>query len=149
MKKIIYFCKHGEAVSDWNIASEVDWICSLTVDKVKQINLNGINNYAVHLNSYVQCCNCCNVIPIVNTSNIDKDYIDVDKLPFIYSTHLIIDEIRARIAEGVLNKDDVKIYVENSNGDMQLKIIDANGGSDIWFDTEYIVDDIYARLFKI
>lgn len=146
LKKIIYYCKHGEAVSDWNITSEVDWLCSLTIDKVKQLNFYS-SNYAVHLISYVQMCNCFNIAPIVNMFNIDEDYLNVGELPFMYSTHLIIDEIRARIAEGIINVNDVEIYVEDSKGEIHLKKLDEHGRTDDWFDTEYVLDDIFDRLF--
>lgn len=148
MKKIIYFCKHGEAVSDWNITSEVDWICSFDNDTAKKILFNGKHRYGQHLDKYISKSYVDYSTP-VDMSNIDTDYLDVGKIPFFYSTHLVIDEIRARIAEGRINTDDVVVYVEDSNGDMQLKVIDEHGHSNTWFDSENVIDDILKRLFSI
>lgn len=133
MKKIIYFCKHGEAVSDWNITSEVDWICSLELPKSAY---HHDTKYRKHIAIDVRL----NGLSGFNT----------DKKPtFYYSTHLIIDEIRTRIAEGVLKSDDVEVYVEDSSGKLHLKRFNEHGMTNDWFDTEDVLDDIFDRLFSI
>lgn len=86
MKKIIYFCKHGEAVSDWDITTTVDWICDLKIDDIP-LYFKNTDKYSFHLNNYISNCIKCNYKNlIVDMSNFD-DYILNDKIPFFYSTH--------------------------------------------------------------
>ena len=80
-------------------------------------------------------------------SNID-DYFLKEEIPFLFSTHLVIDEIRARIAEKKINKDDYEIWVEDSKGELHLKLLTDSGRSSNWYDTEEVMDDILLRMIE-
>lgn len=62
------------------------------------------------------------------------------------SSHLIIDEVRARIKEGKIKIEDVQIYVEDLDGFINWFPIDKNGRSDGWVDSLEIFENIMLRL---
>lgn len=63
------------------------------------------------------------------------------KTRFNVSTHLVIDEIRARIKEKRINLDDITIMVEENE-----KILDVNGRSHDWYPEEETWDNILMKL---
>lgn len=65
---------------------------------------------------------------------------------FIVSTNLIIEEIRARIKEGRINTDDIAIYVTDFEGEEFPFIIDKDGRSNRWVNSQEIWDNILNRL---
>lgn len=99
-KKIVRFCREGDAISDWEIAETVD---ALIASKTK---------------------NVC----------------------YQFSTHLVLDELRARAAEGLVNMEDFSVYIEDTAGVSHLVHIDNRGRCSEWFDSETVMDKILERL---
>lgn len=73
------------------------------------------------------------------------EFVDIflksDKLEVSVSTHLVIDEIRARIAEGTLNHEDVEICVDGYPFN-----IDKDGRSNDWQPIQEIHTNILTRI---
>lgn len=71
-----------------------------------------------------------------------------DEYTIAISTHLVIDEIRARIKQNELNRDYIAIYVCRYLLDDEIiyKPIDKDGRSEIWTLAETILDRILDRL---
>lgn len=65
---------------------------------------------------------------------------------FHISTNLVIDEIRARIAEKTLKPIDFRIYVQDINGDEELFVIDEDGRSRNFQATQEVGSNILTRL---
>ena len=71
---------------------------------------------------------------------VDKIF-ESPKTRFNISTHLVIDEIRARVKEGKINLDDITILIEDRE-----KVLDINGRSWNWYPPEEVWDNILTRL---
>lgn len=65
-----------------------------------------------------------------------------------YGTHLVIEEVRARISEGAVNLQDVTLQVINKAGQLCEKTVNKYGASSDWCDTEYVFNEILARILK-
>lgn len=57
------------------------------------------------------------------------------------SSHIVIDEIRARIKEGSIIHGEIEIYIEG-----ELFPVDENGRSDIWYPSQDVQQRILMRL---
>ena len=92
-------------------------------------------------------CHYGKAIPDVKVSDAVDKFLDGPALSINVSTHLFIDEIRARIKEGqIMYNVDVKILVLDSLWNFTEKVIDVNGRSCVWVDTEEIAENIMIRL---
>jgi hypothetical protein len=67
---------------------------------------------------------------------------------FHTSTHLVINEIRARVAEGFLKTKDFKIWVEDVDGEEVVFVVDKDGRGKNWQPTQEVSTDILDRLIK-
>ena len=62
------------------------------------------------------------------------------------STCLPLHEIRARVKEDKVKRDDLTIYVENEHGDLRIFDIDKDGRSWDWGKTLDVYSNILMRL---
>ena len=80
-----------------------------------------------------------------------SEYVDniliSDEDEFHTSTHMVIDEIRARILEGRIGVDDLHVYVMGKEGE-EYFAIDKNGRSSDWVESQKIHSDILTRLIS-
>jgi hypothetical protein len=64
-----------------------------------------------------------------------------DRIEFNISTHLVIDEIRARIKEGRIKLEDIEILIQG-----EVFPVDKDGRSSMWYPVQEVQDNILNRL---
>ena len=69
-----------------------------------------------------------------------------DEMEFDVSSHIVIDEIRARIRESRIGVDDVDVWVTDQAGNYKHFAIDKDGRSSDWLPFQDVRDDIIGRL---
>lgn len=65
---------------------------------------------------------------------------------FHVSTHLVIDEIRARIKEKKINLNDIQIYITDNYNCEYLFTIDKDGRSKNWQDSQEVQEKLFMRI---
>mgnify|MGYP000429126206 CR=1 FL=1 len=82
-----------------------------------------------------------------------SNYVDVivsaePNAEFNISTGMVIDELRARIAEGVIDTNDYTVMVDDENGELQQFNIDKNGRSQDWQPIQYTFENTISRILS-
>lgn len=67
---------------------------------------------------------------------------------FCVSTHLVIDEIRARVAENKISKDLFHILVTDVDGKEKRKKLLSDGKAEKWYETEEVGSRIISRILS-
>lgn len=91
---------------------------------------------------------------VKNGDNISDFEVQQQVQNFIESTdrvwqvtnHLVITEFRALIKEKKINKDDYAFFVQDFAGDIHQFIVDKDGRSHRYYDSQDIWEDMVTRL---